>query len=242
MSKVLRWLREFDRRLLGRIGRLGRSKDPVNWPGMTPQQAFSQIYDKRAWGGGPGFYSGIGSHDPQVVNPYVAALRHWMAGRGPLDAVDLGCGDFHVGGKLRPLFRNYIACDVVPALIESLKAGPHAQNVDFRCMDLAHDPLPPGDLVFIRQVLQHLPNAMILALLPKLAAYRWLVLTEHLPAKPGFKPNLDKPLGPDIRLRQDSGVDLCAAPFDLVPMETQVLCEARQYGGLIRTTVYRLQD
>jgi hypothetical protein len=242
----LLWLRNLDRKLklgITRQVRQGlRRRDRAAWAGMSAEQVFSQIYDRRLWGGTSGFHSGSGSHDPQVVSPYLAAVRAWMAGQGVLDAVDLGCGDFHVGSQLRPLFRGYIACDVVPALIDHHRAGPHAGTVDFRRLDLARDPLPPGDVVFLRQVLQHLPNAMILSLLPKLAAYRWLILTEHLPSDPDFPPNLDKPLGPDIRLRLGSGVELCVAPFLLPARDARVLCDVPQGGGLIRTTLYRLTD
>ncbi|MBL9050811.1 MAG: class I SAM-dependent methyltransferase [Tabrizicola sp.] len=211
-----------------------------DWAKLDARQAFSHIYRHRLWGG-TGFYSGAGSHDPGIVTPYVDAIRTWAMGQGPLDAVDLGCGDFHVGAAVRPLFRDYVACDVVPDLIAHHQTGPHAGNVDFRCLDLARDPLPAGDVVFIRQVLQHLPNAMVQDLIPRLYAYRWLVLTEHLPSTPGFTLNLDKPIGPGIRLKIGSGIDLTAEPFLLRALEERVMCEVPQFGGLVRTTLYRLR-
>jgi SAM-dependent methyltransferase len=245
-SAMFFWLQRLDRRLkLGltrQVRHSLRRHDRSAWEGLSAEQVFSQIYDRHLWGGTSGFHSGSGSHDPKIVAPYLAAVRGWMAGQGRLDAVDLGCGDFHVGGQLRDLFGRYVACDVVPALIAHHQAGPFAATVDFRCLDLARDPLPPGDVVFVRQVLQHLTNAMIAALAPKLDAYRWLVLTEHVPADPAHPRNLDKPMGPDTRLRLGSGVDLCAAPFNLQVRDARVLCEVPQYGGLIRTTLYQLRD
>lgn len=242
---VLRWLRSIDRRLHGRLRQMQRNglhDGHPSWLGLSAEEAFSRIYAMRLWGGGERFHSGAGSHDPALIDAYVAAIRHWVAGRGPLDAVDLGCGDFNVGARIRPFFRTFVACDVVPDLIEHLRSGPHARQTEFLCLDLARDVLPPGDVVFIRQVLQHLPNHMILSLVPRLSAYRWLVLTEHLPASADFVPNLDKPLGPGIRLEQGSGVDLCAEPFCLAVEDSQVLCEVPQYGGVVRTTLYRLRD
>lgn len=238
---LLRRLAAFRRRLSAEVDKAKASLAAENWSGLSAEQAFSYIYRNRIWGGSAGFYSGPGSHDPQIVAPYVNAVQTWAAGLGTLDAVDLGCGDFQVGRALRPLFRNYVACDVVPALIAHHKAGPDAENVEFHCLDLSTDPLPSGDVVFIRQVLQHLPNAMIKSLIPRLYAFRWLVLTEHLPLAAGFAPNLDKPIGPGIRLQIGSGVDLKAAPFGLQAQEERVLCEVPQFGGLIRTVLFRLK-
>lgn len=239
---LLRRLRQWQRRVNAKAKPQPVQPTPVDWAALSPAQAFSHVYKWRFWGGESGFYSGSGSHDPAIVSPYVEAVGRWARGQPTMDAVDLGCGDFDVGRQLRPLFGRYVACDVVPELIAHHRSGPDAETVDFRCIDISLDPLPEGDVVFIRQVLQHLPNAMIQQLIPGLQAYRWLVLTEHLPATADFVPNLDKPIGPETRLDRDaSGVDLCAPPFDLRPLETRVLCEVPEYGGLIRTTLYRLQ-
>ena len=90
----------------------------------------------------------------------------------------------------------------------------------------------------IRQVLQHLGNHQVGAIVSKMARYsRWIV-TEHLPARPDFKPNADKRHGHDIRLDAGSGVVLTAAPFSVRPLTEQVLCEAPQYGGIVRTIAY----
>ncbi len=237
----LQWLFRLQRRLSGAGGTDTARLTEADWQALTAEEAFSHIYRHRLWGGNSGYHSGPGSRDPKVVAPYVMAVRHWAAGMGPMDAVDLGCGDFHVGRALRPLFQAYVACDVVPALIRHHQAGPDAATVDFRCLDLATDPLPDGDVVFLRQVLQHLPNAMIQALIPRLYAYRWLVLTEHLPLGADYPANLDKPIGPGIRLRQGSGIDLCAEPFGLQVLDARILCEAPQKGGTVRTVLYQLQ-
>jgi hypothetical protein len=66
------------------------------------------------------------------------------------------------------------------------------------------------------------------------------VLTEHLTLSP-FTPNVDKPAGPDTRLSLSSGVVLTAAPFDIHPMEAELLCEVRSDSGTIVTHAYRLR-
>ena len=71
--------------------------------------------------------------------------------------------------------------------------------------------------MFIRQVLQHLSNAQISRIVPKLSIYRLLVLTEYLPSSGDFVPNLDRPTGVGTRLgtETDSGIVLTEPPFNL---------------------------
>jgi len=158
--------------------------------------------------------------------------------------VDLGCGDFNVGGQLRPYCGSYVACDVVPALIRRNNDKFAGTKVDFRCIDIVEDDLPQGDIVFLRQVLQHLGNTQILRVVRKLYQYKFLVLTEHIPTSPAFLPNRDKATGGGIRLKQGSGVVLTEFPFLLRVKSESVICTTNesfaQYPGLIRTTLYEL--
>lgn len=210
---------------------------------VAVRNAFRKIYRKGSWGGkGERFYSGSGSHDRTIVGPYVAAIESWTAAHHrKLDAVDLGCGDFSVGNRIRPLFGRYIACDVVPELIRYNARKYPGTGVDFRVLDLCSDDLPEGDVAMLRQVLQHLPNDLIARALPNLVArYRVLIVTEHVPSAPDFVPNIDNRNPQSIRLHNDSGVVLTEPPFDLRPVQERVLCEVPQFGGLIRTIAYRL--
>jgi hypothetical protein len=213
---------------------------------LTPEQAFTRIYEMGMWGqsGDPSkpYFSGTGSHDEKVVAPYLGAVKEFLETfDGKPDVVDLGCGDFTVGSRLRPFCANYIACDVVPKLIDFNREKFKRLDVDFRALDLTTDVLPPGEVVFIRQVLQHLSNEHILRVLPKLSAtYQYLVLTEHLPGDPHFQPNLDKPAGPGIRTGINSGIVLTSPPFNFRPKAERRLCQAREADGLIVTTLYVL--
>jgi hypothetical protein len=211
--------------------------------GSTLQETFSNIYSNGAWGkpSTAEFYSGPGSHDETVVGPYVEAIRSFVGALpGRLDAVDLGCGDFNVGRQIRSVFGSYTACDVVAELIAEDRRRFADLEVDFRVVDIASDPLPPGDVVLIRQVLQHLSNADIGAVLAKIGAYKYAIITEHLPAGRPFRPNIDKPSGADIRLWLPSGVVVTEPPFSLQPLSQQVLCEVPTYAGLVCTVAYKL--
>ena len=207
-------------------------------------EIFSTVYEHQHWGldGGQGFDSGDGSRDPAVVGPYVEALHTFLTSLpAKPDVVDLGCGDFNVGRQVRPDADGYVACDVVPALIERNRTLPDAADVDFRVLDIARDPLPDGDVVTIRQVLQHLSNADVLQVVAKLAQYRYAIITDHQPAAT-FTPNVDIPSGPHIRVGIGSALDLAQPPFELSFAETRELCVVpSSEGGVIRTTLYRLR-
>lgn len=214
--------------------------------GLSTREVFTTIYEAGAWAKSNepalGFCSGPGSHDTNLVIPYIEALQKTLSSfpKKP-NVVDLGCGDFYVGSQIRSLFDSYIACDIVESLIDFNKQKYKELDVDFRVLDLTSDELPHADIVLIRQVLQHLSNKEINAAIPQIASkYNYLVLTEHLPKDVYFLPNLDKPAGPDIRLYVKSGIILTSPPFNLQVKETTCICETEERGGIIRTNLYKL--
>jgi SAM-dependent methyltransferase len=238
-------LARFARRAAGWVG-LSPARPPLNadYEGLSPRDAFSSIYHGGRWGHGThqDFYSGSGSHEPALVDQYVAAVADFLRGfADEPDVVDLGCGDFNVGQRLRPFCGRYIAADVVPTLIERNREHFADLGVTFQCLDIADDPLPPGDVVFLRQVLQHLSNPHIAKVVPKLGSFRFAVVTEHLPAG-RFAANRDMQTGAGIRLlaHPKSGVVLTERPFSMRVRSARVLCECTQYGGVIRTTAYEM--
>jgi hypothetical protein len=207
----------------------------------SPEKVFERIYRRSAWGEANDFFSGHGSHDPRIVEPYVEAVRTFLAHLPErANVVDLGCGDFNVGRRLRDLCATYTACDVVAPLIARNREAFAAMDVRFMQLDIVANPLPPGDVAFVRQVLQHLDNGRIAAVAAKLPQYRWLIVTEHLPLEAHFPPNCDKPLDAGIRIQAGSGVVLTAPPFGLQALEERVLCAPEGYGGRIVTMLYRM--
>ena len=213
---------------------------------------FTKIYDRGYWGRsgnrGERYYSGSGSHRSDIVDTYVFAVTDFLSSLGKrADAVDLGCGDFAIGSRIRPSCGKYIACDVVDGLIIHNRARYSKSEVEFRVVDIVNDELPAGDVVIIRQVLQHLSNSDIEKVVAKLKGYRFIILTEHLPVSDTFVPNLDKPTGPDIRIsigESGSGVLLTEPPFNLGIRHSRLLCQAFEdisgVRGVIRTNLYSL--
>ena len=78
----------------------------------------AQIYEENLWGGDKTeFYSGSGSHLPELVDPYVETLSAFLkAFETPPVVCDLGCGDFNVGKELVKHSKIYFALEIVPEL------------------------------------------------------------------------------------------------------------------------------
>jgi len=217
--------------------------------GSTSKEVFSRIYQEGLWGRGDSdqpFFSGSGSHDLEITSAYIRAVSSFISSLNIRPSiVDLGCGDFNVGSKIRQYCGSYIACDIVEPLVEFNKRRYSQLNVDFRLLDLVEDELPKSDIVFVRQVFQHLSNAQIKKALTKIKRnFTWLVLTEHIPSTQDFTHNLDQQSSENIRLGLSSGVVVTSPPFNLEILEKELICEVREKSGgttgIIQTIAYRL--
>jgi hypothetical protein len=210
------------------------------WP---TKEAMEQVYAHKLWGDNASqFYSGEGSHEAHLVQPYLEVLISFLTTfKNPLVVCDLGCGDFNIGKELVGYTSKYIAVDIVPDLIAHNKARYQADHLEFHCLNMAVDALPMGDCAIVRQVLQHLSNTEIQQILHALARFKYVVITEHLPSG-DFIPNIDIISGQGIRLKKQSGVDVLAAPFLFkAKVVTSMLAIPLRNGkGVISTTLYSL--
>lgn len=213
-------------------------KQKKPWP---VKDVMHQIYNMKFWGGETqDFFSGAGSHDPKIINPYIKTLRDFLdTNNKSLIVCDLGCGDFNIGKHLVKYVKKYIAVDIVENIIDRNKNLFKENNLEFYCLNIAEDKLPDGDCIIIRQVLQHLSNTEIQKILKKIVTYKYIILTEHIP--PGnFIPNIDIISGQGIRLKKNSGVNLLKSPFNLKIKEEKKLGEyvLDNNKGKIATTLY----
>ncbi|TXG38356.1 class I SAM-dependent methyltransferase [Seonamhaeicola maritimus] len=210
------------------------------WP---TKAVMTQIYDKHLWGGKEfDFYSGTGSHDPKIIEPYLKALITFLKSfAAPLIVSDLGCGDFNIGKHLTKYTKKYIAIDIVENLINRNKNLYKEKNLEFHCLDIVTDELPQGDCIILRQVLQHLSNAEILKVIEKIKTYKYVILTEHIPVG-SFTPNKDIISAQGIRLKQSSGVNVLEAPFHFKTKDQTILDEhiLEHNKGRIVTTLYKV--
>ena len=210
------------------------------WP---TKDAMEQVYELNLWGKNDSeFYSGDGSHHPDIINPYIAAVTSFLKTFTPyLSICDLGCGDFNVGKELVQFSKKYIAIDIVPGLIEYNSRTFKKENLEFKCLDISIDDLPPCDCAIIRQVLQHLSNSEVQSITEKLTNFKYIILTEHLPNEE-FEPNKEIISGQGIRLKKRSGLDLLMPPFNFKVKEEKILCSylLEDNKGIIVTTLYIL--
>ena len=214
-------------------------KPKTPWP---TKDVMHQVYEKYLWGGKDfDFYSGEGSHHPEIITPYLEIVSDFFKSFSePLVVCDLGCGDFNIGKHLVKFTKNYIAIDIVDDLIERNKTLFKADNLEFQCLDISKDKLPHADCIILRQVLQHLSNTEIKNILKKLKDYKYIVLTEHIPFG-DFIPNKDIISGQGIRFKKNSGIDILDKPFNFKIKEEKQLGEhaLENEKGCIVTTLYR---
>ena len=216
---------------------------------MKKNQIFREIYLKKLWSPESvkfkhKFYSGIGSYLPELVDNYILEIKTFLLSlpKKP-DVVDLGCGDFVIGSKLRKFCNKYIAVDIFDELINYNKKKYQDLNVDFRILDITSEELPAGDVCFVRQVLQHLSNESIVNFVKAIKnKYKYLIITEHFPSSKNFVANLDKPTGPDVRLYDKSAVILTKPPFNLKVIKDTDVCEtySDSIDGVIKTKLLQL--
>lgn len=200
-------------------------KNKTPWP---TKDVMEQIYNQKLWGGFDNdFYSGEGSHLPEITQPYLNSLKIFLKSFDePLTICDLGCGDFNIGKELFNYSKKYIAIDIVRDLINRNEQLFQFENLEFLCLDISKDDLPYGDCVILRQVLQHLSNNEIQLILNKLKRFKYIILTEHLP-NGEFIPNLDKIASQGIRIKNNSGVIITSPPFNFRVKNEKILNELK---------------
>jgi hypothetical protein len=141
----------------------------------TTEEIFTEIYRTAKWGGSVGgLCSGGGSLHEAIVEPYVSKVIALLGGITdfPVHIVDLGCGDFRVGRRFLEHCESYTGVDIVSDVVAANQAEFGSARCQFVKLNIIDDPLPPGTVCFVRQVLQHLSNDQILKIVPKLNQYR----------------------------------------------------------------------
>ncbi len=215
-------------------------KDKKPWP---TKDAMEQVYEMKLWGGDQlDFYSGEGSHKDEIIIPYIESVIAFLSSfPSKMTVCDLGCGDFNIGKELVPHTERYIAIDIVEKLIKRNKKQFKLDHLEFHCLNIVSDQLPPGDCIILRQVLQHLSNVEVQQILHKIGSFKYIILTEHIPLG-DFTPNKDIISGQGIRLKKKSGLDITAAPFNFKYKEKieMTSIDLGSKKGKITTTLYKV--
>lgn len=149
---------------------------------MNHAGVFARLYAEDSWAGG----SGTGS-DPRAAAPYCRYVARFIARHEIGSVLDLGCGDGQIARAIAWGPAAYRGLDVVTT------------GDDIRAC-----PWPAADLVLCKDVLQHWPNADIMALLPRLRGYRYVLITN---SANGVRTN------EDIEAGGFRSLDLAGPPF-----------------------------
>ena len=123
------------------------------------RKAFSRIAEEGRWGGE--FSSGAGS-TVEYTEHARRTLRRVIEWFDMKSMLDVACGDFGwmpLVLKEAPEGFRYVGGDIVPELVERARAA--CPEHEFLVLDFVSDDLPRCDLIFCRDVLQHLPVADI---------------------------------------------------------------------------------
>jgi SAM-dependent methyltransferase len=210
--------RSLPRRIASRLKRL-----VMGDPAKDPARVFDRIYQTGAWdvdvNSREDIVSGSGSI-PENSGPYEDLVVERAQALGARRIVDVGCGDFQVAGRILERLPGveYVGLDVSSIAVERNRSRHASDRVRFEQLDIARRDPPEGDLVLCREVLQHLPNAMIARALPRFARFPAALLTNCVARAPSQAMNVDVPLG-HCRSALGSGLDLTAAPYSLKAVE-----------------------
>lgn len=184
---------------------------------------FSIIYEVNAWGGKKGeFYSGSGSHNDQITE-YAKTVYEFISSNKIHEIVEVGCGDFNVSNKILKLMDaashdfSYTGYDVVKPLIKRNNLNYGSPRINFVYKDSCVGKIKAGELLIIRQVLQHLSNRSIKQIIDKFKNYKYIIVSEQQIAAKHEKmiiPNIDKQTDQKTRIEINSAVYLDKEPFN----------------------------
>lgn len=184
------------------------------------EDVFQDIYRSNRWSS-PESASGTGSDLSQTA-ALSRELPLLLRRHGVRSMLDIPCGDFNWMSRVDLAGVDYTGADIVPALVARNTASHARPGVRFMALNLATDPLPATDLVFVRDCLVHLSFDDVRAALRNVcdSGATWLLTTTF----PGREVNRD------IRTGQWRALNLQAAPF-LLPVPVELFNEGCTEGG-----------
>jgi SAM-dependent methyltransferase len=167
----------------------------------TPEElrgTFSYIYENDLWGQG----SGLGSF-PEYTQPYVGMLQRFLHDHAIRSVVDVGCGDWEFSRLIDWTGVDYLGLDLVEPVIEANRKAFATSSIAFEVATVG-EPLPPADLVVCKDVLQHLPIAVVADYLAEFRQrFKHVLVTNDV--YPDADTNAECPLGSSRAIRPDLG-------------------------------------
>lgn len=193
--------------------------DIVNARGHSASDVFQEIYVKRLWG--PAALSGTGStlKEGQL---YIDTVNKLIRSNGYQSVIDLGCGDGLIGSKIE--CAEYLGIDCYPRLTQ-LNIGRFRKNYLTLDFYRNYDIIPSGDILLIKDVFHHWPNAMVTEFLDNLirSKHKWQAIIMCQDSKQ-IQPQQDCHLGGYRALSFDM------EPLSRYPVENRVKVHHKELG------------
>jgi SAM-dependent methyltransferase len=135
------------------------------WERKKDYTIFDELYRAGGWDGKG---SGPGS-EAEANQEYLWILHKILRYTPSIKTVlDIGCGDWQHMQHVDLDGKEYLGVDVSPYVIESNKRKFSRPGVSFQVSNPILEDFPQVDLIIIKDVLQHLPNADIATVLKKI--------------------------------------------------------------------------
>jgi SAM-dependent methyltransferase len=183
---------------------LNRSDDPNR---ARLIKTFNSVYASGKWAKGD---NGKGTSGPgstlESTAAYRAFVEDFIKTHNVKSVVDAGCGDWAFSSKIDWHGASYVGIDISTDVIDVVRKKYGNSTVKFVVGNLTEQ-LPPADLLLCKDVLQHLPNALIQRFIEnnlKPGKYKWAIIT-----------NDKGPTNGDISAGDYRTINLSSAPFDV---------------------------
>lgn len=126
----------------------------------SAQDVFARIYNLDTWtlGSGPGSVAAANK-------PFTRLLESFIRENSVESIVDFGCGDWQYMSSVDLQKATYIGFDVVASVLSQNRQLYSRPNVCFERSPSDLEDLPTADLLLIKDVLIHLPNAFVAKLM-----------------------------------------------------------------------------
>jgi SAM-dependent methyltransferase len=170
-------------------------------------RTFNGIYASGKWaksGDGKGT-SGPGS-SLEATAEYRAFLENFIKTHDVKSVVDAGCGDWSFSSKINWGQAHYTGFDISTDVIDDVRKRHGNKAVQFEVGNITES-LPSADLLLCKDVLQHLPNELVLKFIKnnlKTGKYKWAIITNDRQAGNG-----------DIAPGEHRPIDLGKPPFEV---------------------------
>jgi 2-polyprenyl-3-methyl-5-hydroxy-6-metoxy-1,4-benzoquinol methylase len=204
-------LRDSDRPAV--LAHLRFAGDRASFAGLNLAQRFQRIHDTNLWGAAASV-SGLGS-ETDATAILRTELPRLLAKLEVTSLLDAPCGD---AGWINQadLGARVVGVDIVPALIEGLKARAAAGDIggEYHLADITGDALPKCDAVLCRDALVHLSFANIERTLANFrrSGAAWLITTTF----PDWQANADCEDGDWRALNFERSPFNWSAPVELI--------------------------